>query len=79
MIWETDNKLQSKDGTTKTESRFKVLVRGKDPFLITRVGEPLAVETNFCEDGLRDETCLESNIISRSGYSTINRDIDLQI
>ena len=63
VIWETDNRLQSKDGTTKTESRFKVSVRGKDPSPIIGTEEPLAVETIFSADGLRGETCLESNVI----------------
>ena len=63
VIWETDKRLQSKDGTTKTESKFKVSVRVKDPSPMTRVVLQLAVETIFCEESLRGETCLESKVI----------------
>jgi len=38
-------------------------VSGKDPSPIFGAEEPLAVETNFCADGLRGETYLESNVI----------------
>lgn len=46
-----------------TQFIFKVLVKGTDTSLITRVDAPLAVETNFCVDELIVETCLESSVI----------------
>ena len=63
VIWQTDKRLYSKDGTTKTESKFKVSVRVKDHSPMTGVATPFAVETNFWLEELICETCLESNIM----------------
>ena len=49
--------------TPSTESKFKVSVRVKDPSPMTKVVLPLAMETIFCEEGLRGETYLESKVI----------------
>ena len=43
--------------------QLKLKNKQKDPSPIIGTEVPLAVETNFCEEGLRGETCLESNVI----------------
>lgn len=63
VIWETDKRLKSKDGTTKTKFKFNVLVRDKALSLMTGAQEPLVVEIHFSEEGIRDKICLELNFI----------------
>ena len=51
------------NGSIKTKFKFKVSIKVKDHSPMTGVVLPLAVETIFCEEGLRSETCLKSKVI----------------
>ena len=51
------------NGSIKTKFKFKVSIKVKDHSPMTGVVLPLAVETIFCKEGLRGDTCLESKVI----------------
>ena len=52
-----------KMGQLKQNLNSRYQKKVKDPSPTMGVVLPLAVQTSFCEDGLRSETCLESNVM----------------
>lgn len=45
VIWETNKMLKSKEGTTNTKSKFKVLVKDKNSSPTTGAKVPLAIQS----------------------------------
>lgn len=63
--------MHSKERTTNIEFKFKILVRDKDLFSMTKTEVLLAVETVFYEDDFRNESCRESKVIWVFAYESI--------